>query len=89
MANVSIRVDDAVKRRAENICSELGMSLSTATNLFYKKLISYGGIPFELRVDPFYSEENQKHLERVIGNYQKGKAELVHKEITELEEMEG
>ncbi len=89
MANVSIRVDDAVKRRAENICSELGMSLSTATNLFYKKLISYGGIPFELRVDPFYSEENQKHLERVIGNYQKGKSELVHKEITELEEMEG
>ena len=56
MANVSIRVDDTVKRRAENICSELGMSLSTATNLFYKKLISYGGIPFELKVAPFYSE---------------------------------
>lgn len=89
MANVSIRVDDTVKRRAENICSELGMSLSTATNLFYKKLISYGGIPFELKVDPFYSEENQKHLENVINNYQKGKTELVHKKITELEEMEG
>ena len=41
MANVSIRVDDVVKQRAESICSDLGMSLSTATNLFYKKLISY------------------------------------------------
>lgn len=89
MASVSIRVDDAVKKRAENICSELGMSLSTATNLFYKKLISYGGIPFELKVDPFYSEENQQHLEKVIGNYQKGKSQLIHKEIKELEEMEG
>ena len=48
-----------VKQQAENVCSELGMSLSTATNLFYKKMISYGGIPFELKVDPFYSQENQ------------------------------
>lgn len=52
-------------------------------------MISYGGIPFELKVAPFYSEENQKHLENVISNYQKGKTELVHKKITELEEMEG
>lgn len=88
MANVSIRVDDMVKQRAESICAELGMSLSTATNLFYKKLINYGGIPFELRVDPFYSEENQAHLEKVIHNYTSGKSQLVHKDIAELEEME-
>ena len=58
-----------VKQQAENVCSELGMSLSTATNLFYKKMISYGGIPFELKVDPFYSQENQAHLDKVIRNY--------------------
>lgn len=78
MANVSIRVDDIVKRQAERICSELGMSLSTATNLFYKKMVSYGGIPFELKVDPFYSQENQEHLERVIGNYYNGKSQPIH-----------
>ena len=89
MANVSIRVDDVVKQKAESICSELGMSLSTATNLFYKKLINYGGIPFELRVDPFYSEENQAHLEKVINNYNHGKSNPVYKKIEELEEMEG
>lgn len=88
MANVSIRVDDTVKQRAESICAELGMSLSTATNLFYKKLINYGGIPFELRVDPFYSEENQAHLKKVIDNYDNGKSLLIHKDIAELEEME-
>lgn len=88
MANVSIRVDDLVKRRAESICSELGMSLSTATNLFYKKLISYGGIPFELKVDPFFSEENQEHLEKVISNYENGRSQPVHKDIADLEEME-
>ncbi len=88
MANVSIRVDDTVKKRAESICSELGLSLSAATNLFYKKLISYGGIPFELKVDPFYSEENQQHLEKAIQKYQNGTSQPVHKNITELEEME-
>lgn len=88
MANISLRVDDAVKRQVESICSELGMSLSTATNIFYKKMISYGGIPFELKVDPFYSEENQTHLEKVINNYYNGKSQPIYKDITELEEME-
>jgi len=68
VANISIHVDDVVKQQAERICSELGLSLSTATNLFYKKRINYGGIPFELKVDPFFSGENQLHLEKVIGN---------------------
>lgn len=88
MANISLRVDDAVKRQVESICSELGLSLSTATNIFYKKMISYGGIPFELKVDPFYSEENQTHLEKVINNYYNGKSQPIYKDITELEEME-
>lgn len=88
MANVSIRVDDMIKKQVEDICSELGLSLSAATNLFYKKMISYGGIPFELKVDPFYSKENQDHLETVIRNYNEGKGQLIHKNMAELEEME-
>lgn len=86
MANVSIRVDDMIKKQVEDICEELGLSLSTATNLFYKKMISYGGIPFELRVDPFYNKENQAHLETVINNYNTGKSRLIQKTMEELEE---
>ena len=88
MANISIRVDDIIKQQVEDICEELGLSLSAATNLFYKKMISYGGIPFELRVDPFYNKENQKHLERVINNYESGKSQLIYKTIEELEDEE-
>lgn len=57
--------------------------------IFNQKLISYGGTPFELRVDPFYSEENQEHLEKVISNYYHGKSKPVHKNMEELEEMDG
>lgn len=30
--------------------------------MFLKQVVRYNGIPFELRVDPFYSAENQARL---------------------------
>jgi DNA-damage-inducible protein J len=62
MANLNIRVDDTLKKQAENVFSELGLNLSTATTIFLKQVVRYNGIPFELRADPFYSAENQSHL---------------------------
>ena len=58
----TINVDDNLTQQAETIFSELGISLSTATTIFFKQVIRYNGIPFELRVDPFYSAENQARL---------------------------
>lgn len=62
MANLNIRVDDTLKKQAETIFSELGISLSAATTMFLKQVVRYNGIPFELRVDPFYSAQNQARL---------------------------
>lgn len=62
MANLNIRVDDTLKKQAEQIFSELGINLSVATTMFLKQVVRYNGIPFELRIDPFYSPENQAHL---------------------------
>lgn len=62
MANLNIRVDDTLKKQAEAIFSELGISLSAATTIFLKQVVRYNGIPFELRIDPFYSAENQARL---------------------------
>ena len=88
MANISIRVDDKVKSQVEDICSQLGISLSTAANIFFRKMISYGGIPFEMKIDPFYSGENMDHLEKIIHDYESGKSRTVPKSIEELEAME-
>ncbi len=62
MANLNIRVDDTLKKQAEMIFSDLGLSLSTATTMFLKQVVRHNGIPFELRADPFYSVENQARL---------------------------
>ncbi len=62
MANLNIRVDDTLKKQAEMIFSDLGLTLSTATTMFLKQVVRHNGIPFELRADPFYSVENQARL---------------------------
>lgn len=62
MANLNIRVDDALKQQAELIFSDLGISLTAAVTMFLKQAVRYNGIPFELRADPFYSAENQTRL---------------------------
>ena len=72
MANVNIRIDDAIKKQVEAIFSELGLSMSAATNIFYRQVIRTGGVPFELKIDPFWSEENQAHLRRVTADMDAG-----------------
>lgn len=73
MANVNIRVDDAVKQRAEAIFSELGLSMSTAANIFFRQVVRTGGVPFELKLDPFWDESNQLHLERAVADMNAGR----------------
>ena len=89
MANVNIRVEDSLKKNAESIFAELGLSMSTATNVFYRQVVRCGGIPFDLRVaDPFYSAENQARLRKTIENYTSGVSKPIKKTMEELTEME-
>ena len=49
-AAVTARVDPEVKENAERILSQLGLSASTAIDVFYRQVILTGGIPFEIVV---------------------------------------
>ncbi|GHV84317.1 hypothetical protein AGMMS50212_16570 [Spirochaetia bacterium] len=62
MANLNIRTDDILKKQAELILDDLGISISTAVTMFFKQLVRYNGIPFELKADPFWSYANQTRL---------------------------
>lgn len=61
---VNIRMDSDTKHDMELVCKELGMSMTTAFTLFAKKMAREKRIPFEVSIDPFYSEENLVHLKR-------------------------
>ena len=53
--NISIRIDEDVKKDAETLFAKLGLSLSAATNIFYRQAVRTQGIPFHLsaiEIDP-------------------------------------
>ena len=85
MAQISLRVDDDVKRNAERTLTDIGLSMSTAINIFLKKVARENRIPFELSADPFYSQENMDELERRVANVRAGKSTLKEHELIEVQ----
>lgn len=82
---VNFRMDTDLKKKMEEICDDIGMSLSTALTIFSKKFVSERGIPFEVKSDPFYSKSNMKFLEESISQLESGK--VVSKSLDDLEKM--
>ena len=80
MAQINLRVDDDVKRNAEQTLNEIGLSMSTAINIFLKTVVRENRIPFELSVDPFYGKENMEELKRRAENVRTGKRVLTEHE---------
>ena len=62
-----------MKRGAEQTFDDIGLSMSTAINIFLKKVARERRIPFELSADPFYSESNMAHLRRGVAALNAGK----------------
>lgn len=50
-ANLNIRTDKEIKDQAEQIFAELGITMSTAVNIFLRTAVREHGIPFALKLD--------------------------------------
>ena len=61
-ATISIRIDPNLKNEFDEVCAELGVTMSTAVIMLAKKMTREKRIPFDVSVDPFYSEENRQRL---------------------------
>lgn len=83
MAQVNFRVDDTVKAKAERACAAMGLSMSAAVNIFLTKLANEQRIPFEVAVDPFYSDEHIQMLEKRIADMDAGRNVHEHELIGE------
>ena len=62
-----MHIEDKVKKEAEEACAEIGLSLSTAINIYLIKLGRERRIPFEVSADPFYSQENMDRLRKSVA----------------------
>lgn len=67
MAQISLRIDNDVKKSAEQACVDIGIFLSTAINIYLRKLGRERRISFEVSADPFYSDENMTRLRSSIA----------------------
>ncbi|MCL2277251.1 MAG: type II toxin-antitoxin system RelB/DinJ family antitoxin [Treponema sp.] len=75
MTNVIIRMDDQLKKQFEEFCSNVGLSMSAAFNVFAKTSVRLQKIPFEITtvIDNFYSDSNMKFLLEGINQLEAGK----------------
>ena len=72
MAQINIRIDDNVKKDAEEVLDEIGMPMTTAIIVFLKTVSRERRIPFELTADPFYSDSNMHYLDQKMAAYRDG-----------------
>ncbi|MFV0243289.1 MAG: type II toxin-antitoxin system RelB/DinJ family antitoxin [Lacrimispora sphenoides] len=71
--SVTIRMDENLKKQAETLFDEMGMNMTTAINIFAKAVVRQGKIPFEIAVDPFFTETNMKALRQAVKEADEGK----------------
>ena len=65
-ASARALIDPQIKREAEAILKELGLSVSKSFEIYYRQIIAHQGLPFELRVP-------SKKTMQAIENSRQGK----------------
>ena len=90
-SSIHVRVEPQVKKEAEEILNNLGMTSTEAINIYLKQIILNSGIPFEIKT-PQYSDEMKeaiKEADEMIEHPEKYKSydsveefmEALHDEI--------
>ena len=85
-AQVSFRIDKEVKQMAEQALNDMGLTMSAAITVFLKKIGRERRIPFEISADPFYSESNINHLNKVIDGIENGTRPLTEHDLIEVDD---
>lgn len=88
MAQINICIDEQLKEKAEVLFGELGMTMSTAINIFIRQSVRIGGLPFEVttQTDPFFSQANMRALRASMIEINDEK--LISKTLDELKDLE-
>ena len=72
-STITMRVDDKLRRQAEILCEDMGLTLSTVYTMLLKAIVHTRTIPFKIQAgDPFYSDKNQEYLMESIRELDAG-----------------
>jgi len=70
-------MDENLKRDSDHICDDLGMTMTTAIIMLAKKMTREKRLPFEVSLDPFFSESNLAYLREDIAELNAGKGNTI------------
>lgn len=84
MSKINIKVNSIDKEQAVLALKEMGLTLTSAIQIYLAKIARERRIPFEISADPFYSPENIAELERRIKNMKNG-IDLVEHDLMKVE----
>lgn len=78
--NLNIRLDENLKNEFGRICESMGMSMSTAFNIFAKAVVSERAIPFEVKeTNPIVAEfDDMESFREYVDRLWKEKYNLEH-----------
>ena len=62
-AQLNIKIDSELKNSVETILNELGVNITEAVRMFFKKVVYSNGIPFDLKID---YEPNRNTLKAML-----------------------
>jgi len=50
LASLNVKIERAVKKEADSIANAMGMTLSTAINIFVRQMVNERAIPFRIHI---------------------------------------
>jgi len=64
--NLTIRIDEELKHEAEALFNKIGLNMSSAINVFFRKAVGSQSIPFELKA---YDEDYHARVQSRLKNF--------------------
>ena len=90
MAQITFELDDDKKNALEEMINSMGMNLEAFFTVYIVKALREKRVPFDIVAhdddedfDPFYSEENMRHLRQSIAQIESGRG--VEHELVEVD----
>ena len=82
--NINIRMDEDLKKEFDGLCTELGLNMTTAFNVFARTVVRQRRIPFEIAAD---HQPNVETLEAIEEVRRMKKDPTIGKVYTDVDQM--
>lgn len=92
-----VRMDAQLKESAEDILKDLGISASSAVQMFYRQIILQRGLPFDVKlpvsapvaIGGLSREELDAEIQKGLDSLKAGKVKLADQAFREIDEALG